>query len=94
VLDPDTSEHRNGLSSDLLRLVKVVEVSSLIDRGSLGAWQSAGSEPVDVRARARVDELLEKYEPKSLAPEIQEELWKIVEWSARSADLDSVPHHA
>jgi trimethylamine--corrinoid protein Co-methyltransferase len=90
-----------GHRPDFLKLKKTRELfrkehslpSSLIDRGSLGAWQSAGCEPVEARARARVEELLGQYEPKPLAPEVEEELWKLVERAARSAGVDSVPRY-
>ena len=68
--------------------------SALIDRGSLDAWQSAGCKPVETRARERVDELLGQYERKPLLPEVEEELWKVVERAARDAGLDSVPRYA
>jgi len=88
-----------GHRPDFLKLKQTRELfrkehsqpSSLIDRGSLGAWQSGACESLENRARARVDELLGQYEPKPLAPEVEEELWKIVERAARSAGVDSVP---
>lgn len=91
-----------GHRADFLKLKQTRELfrkefslpSPLIDRGSLGAWQSGECESLDARARARVDELLGQYEPEPLAPEVEEELWKLVERAARSAGVDSVPRCA
>ncbi|HEY5656427.1 MAG TPA: trimethylamine methyltransferase family protein [Myxococcota bacterium] len=67
--------------------------SALIDRGSLGAWQSGGCKSLQARAKERVEALLAQYEPKPLAPEVEEELWKLVERAARSAGVASVPRY-
>jgi trimethylamine--corrinoid protein Co-methyltransferase len=91
-----------GHRPDFLKLKQTRELfkkehslpSALIDRGSLAAWKSAGSKPADVRARERVEELLGQYERKPLAPDVEEELWKLVERAARNAGLDSVPRFA
>lgn len=91
-----------GHRADFLKLKQTRELfkkeqslpSALIDRGSLGAWQSAGCKPAEARARERVEELLGQYERKPLAPEVEEELWKLVERAARNAGLDSVPRYA
>ncbi len=91
-----------GHRADFLKLKQTRELfkkeqslpSALIDRGSLGAWQSAGSKPADARARERVEELLGQYERKPLAPEVEEELWKLVERAVQNAGVDSVPRYA
>jgi trimethylamine--corrinoid protein Co-methyltransferase len=67
--------------------------SALIDRGSLGAWQSDGCKSLHARAKERVEELLAQYERKPLAPEVEEELWKLVEGAARGAGVGSVPRY-
>lgn len=91
-----------GHRPDFLKLKQTRELfkkehtlpSALIDRGSLAAWQSAGCKPVEKRARERVEELLSQYERKPLDPEVEEELWKLVERAARNAGLDSIPRFA
>jgi trimethylamine:corrinoid methyltransferase-like protein len=63
----------------------------VIDRGSLRAWEEAGSRDTDSRARSRVAELVASYNRAELAAETEREMRAIVEHHARPAGLDRLP---
>jgi len=65
--------------------------SSVIDRGSLRAWQQAGCPDTFARARARVKELLADYERPALPVEIERELRGLIEQKARRVGMDKLP---
>jgi trimethylamine--corrinoid protein Co-methyltransferase len=84
----------NFLAQDLTRqLYKDVQYmpSDVIDRGSLRAWKQNGSNGIFARANHRVKELLSKYSPPDLSPEIEKELSRIVSSHAQNAGMDSLP---
>ncbi|MBC7259081.1 MAG: trimethylamine methyltransferase family protein [Chloroflexi bacterium] len=90
---------RMGLGCDFLmlpetrRLFRLEQVlpSPVIDRGSLGAWQAAGSPGTLARARERVRTLLAAYSRPSLAPDVERELYAIVRSEARRVGLEHLP---
>jgi trimethylamine--corrinoid protein Co-methyltransferase len=65
--------------------------SAVIDRGTLRAWQEAGSADAFAHARARVRELLGRYRRPELAPDVERELFAIVEREAGRAGLVHLP---
>jgi len=65
--------------------------SEIIDRGSLDAWEKKGSPSTLDRARARVDELVSKYEPVPVPGELRTELGRIATAAARQFGMDSLP---
>jgi trimethylamine--corrinoid protein Co-methyltransferase len=65
--------------------------SALIDRGSLRSWIEAGSTSAAERARARADELVERYERPDLPSETEEEMRRIMERAARGAGMSTLP---
>lgn len=65
--------------------------SALIDRGSLRSWIDAGSPTTAERARARVDELVERYERPDLPSETEKEIRRIMESVARGAGMSALP---
>jgi trimethylamine--corrinoid protein Co-methyltransferase len=65
--------------------------SEIIDRGSLDAWEKKGSPSTLDRARARVDELVSKYEPAPVPGELRTELRRIATACARQFGMDSLP---
>jgi trimethylamine--corrinoid protein Co-methyltransferase len=65
--------------------------SAVIDRGTLRAWQEAGSADAFARARARVRELLGRYRRPELAADVERELFAIVEREAGRAGLIHLP---
>ena len=84
----------NFLAQNLTRqLYKDVQYmpSDVIDRGSLRAWKQKGSDQVFARAKVRVQELRESYQPKGLASDLERELHKIVSTYAREAGMDTLP---
>jgi len=90
---------RLGLGCDFLmlpetrRLFRLEQAlpSPVIDRGSLGAWQAAGSPDTLARARERVRALLAAYARPSLAPDAERELYAIVRSEARRVGLERLP---
>jgi trimethylamine--corrinoid protein Co-methyltransferase len=84
----------NFLAQDLTRqLYKDVQYmpSDVIDRSSLRAWKQKGSNEVFARAKVRVQELLESYQPTGMSSELERELHKIVSTYAREAGMDILP---
>ena len=65
--------------------------SSVIDRGSIRAWQEGGSMDTFSRAKARVVELLESYQRPLIPSEQENELRDMVEGIARQAGMDKLP---
>ncbi len=65
--------------------------SKVIDRGSLEAWIEGGEQTTWDRAAARVDQLLEAYEPNGLTDELRSELRSIARHAARSFGMDDLP---
>jgi trimethylamine--corrinoid protein Co-methyltransferase len=65
--------------------------SEIIDRGSLDAWEKKGALSTLDRARARVDELVSKYEPAPVPGELRTELRRIATATARQFGMDSLP---
>ena len=65
--------------------------SSVIDRGSLRAWQDAGRLDTTVRARARTEEILTGYHRPRASDEQEAELRGLVASLARQAGMDSLP---
>ena len=65
--------------------------SSVIDRGSIRTWQQGGSLDAFARAKARVKELLARYQKPALPPEAERELRGIVEREAKKAGMDKLP---
>ncbi|MBN1483227.1 MAG: trimethylamine methyltransferase family protein [Chloroflexia bacterium] len=65
--------------------------SDVIDRGSLDAWQKKGSKTAFERAKDRVRELLERYEPSPISTELRAELRRIATRAAQKFGLDELP---
>ena len=65
--------------------------SSIIDRGSLDAWRARGSPSTFERARSRVDELLQTYQPPVLAEGLPAELRRIATTTARTFGMEELP---
>ena len=65
--------------------------SKVIDRDSVRGWQQEGRLDTFARARARVQALLQEYQPPQLPAEPLEELKAMVEALARGAGLDGLP---
>jgi trimethylamine--corrinoid protein Co-methyltransferase len=65
--------------------------SAVIDRGSLRTWQHTGSTDVYVRAKARVRELLNAYQPPELPSHQVAELRALVAGLAKEAGMDKLP---
>jgi trimethylamine:corrinoid methyltransferase-like protein len=63
----------------------------VLDRGTLRAWQEAGSADAFARAGARVAELLTRYRRPELSAEVERKLTAVVEREARRAGLDHLP---
>jgi len=64
--------------------------SPVIDRDTLRGWQQAGGPDAFLRAKERVRQLLESYEPPRTPPEIIRELNHLVEHKAREFDIGNV----
>jgi len=88
-----------GLHSDFLKLKETRKLfkleqhlpSSVIDRGSLRAWQEAGSPDAFTRARTRAKELLAAYKRPQLSAEAERAMFAIVEREARRVGLERLP---
>jgi len=66
--------------------------SPVIDRDSIRGWQQAGGLDAFARAKVRVNQLLEKYQPPELPPEQVSELLKMVTHLAQAAGMDRLPY--
>ncbi len=90
---------RVGLGGDFLQLSDTRRLfrleqwfpSRVIDRGTLGAWQEAGSPDTFARARDRVQALLAAYVRPDLPPDVERELFAIVRAEAQRCGLDTLP---
>jgi len=65
--------------------------SEVIDRDTLEAWEKKGSKSAWERAQNRVDELLAKYQPSSMASEVKKELHDITTQAANKAGMKKLP---
>ncbi|MBN1146459.1 MAG: trimethylamine methyltransferase family protein [Anaerolineales bacterium] len=65
--------------------------SAVIDRDSIRGWQQGGRQDAFARARARVQSLLEAYQPLQFQPGQREALVEMVERLARQAGMDALP---
>ncbi len=65
--------------------------SSVIDRGSIRAWQASGESDAFARARARVQELLAAYRRPPISADEERELRTLVERLAREEGMDTLP---
>jgi trimethylamine--corrinoid protein Co-methyltransferase len=65
--------------------------SSVIDRGSYRSWLDGGRLDTFARARSRVTELLDAYEPPVMAREEERELRQMMAGIGRSAGMDRLP---
>jgi trimethylamine--corrinoid protein Co-methyltransferase len=65
--------------------------SPVIDRGSNRSWLDGGRLDTFARAKSRVVELLEAYEPPVMAPEEERELRQMMANIAQSAGMDRLP---
>ena len=88
-----------GLSGDFLKLKETRQLfrseqylpSTVIDRGSLRAWQEAGAQDAFSRAGERVDALVAEYERRPLRPEIERELERMGEAEGQRTGLAGLP---
>lgn len=65
--------------------------SSVVDRGSLDAWEKAGAASALERARSRVDELVASYQRQPISQELQAELRRIATKAANQFGMDGLP---
>ncbi len=65
--------------------------SSVIDRGSLEAWKQKGSKTAWERAKDRVKELLDTYEPSAMAEDVRKELRAITLEAAEKFGMEELP---
>jgi trimethylamine--corrinoid protein Co-methyltransferase len=65
--------------------------SSVIDRGSLEAWKKKGSKTAWERARDRVGQLLQEYEPSPLPGDVRDQLRAITLDAAKRFGMDELP---
>lgn len=65
--------------------------SAVIDRGSVRAWQEDGKPDAGLRARQRVQELLNAYQPPQIPQEQVAELSQMVVHLAQQAGMDHLP---
>ena len=65
--------------------------SSVIDRGSVRAWQQNGSLDALARAKTRVQELLAAYEPPAFDEQLVKETVSLIENLAKQAGMDKLP---
>jgi len=90
---------KTGASGEFLKLPETRRLfrleqhlpSAVIDRGSLRAWEEAGSRDAFSRARARVEELLAAYRRPRLAPDVERALHAVVEPLAARTGLEGLP---
>lgn len=88
-------DHRAGFlglkhTRDFFKLEQAMP-SAVIDRSTVRAWEEAGRPDTAGRCRARVAELLAKYERPSLPPESEAALRGIVAAAARRAGMAALP---
>jgi len=74
----------------LFRLEQMLP-SAVIDRGSLRAWEEAGSPDAFARARVRVTELVARYTRPELPPDLERGLYDIARREARRWGLERLP---
>jgi trimethylamine--corrinoid protein Co-methyltransferase len=67
--------------------------SSVIDRDSIRGWQQEGRQDAFARAKTRVAQLLEAYQPPDLPEAGYRELVGIVERAARQAGMERLPNY-
>jgi trimethylamine--corrinoid protein Co-methyltransferase len=65
--------------------------SPVVDRGSLDAWQKAGSKDAFHRAQERVEQLVKKAPPSPLPEDVKRELTEIATTAARSHGMATLP---
>ena len=65
--------------------------SSVIDRGSLDAWQKKGAQSSDMRAAERVEQLLKTFQPNPLDEKTRKELRKITQRAAKKCGMEELP---
>jgi trimethylamine:corrinoid methyltransferase-like protein len=65
--------------------------SNVIDRDTLRSWTEAGKVDTFGRARLRLAELLEKYQPPSAREDQMRQLVELVSIHARAAGMDQLP---
>ena len=65
--------------------------SAVIDRGSIRTWQQNGSTDTFGRARTKLKELLNAYQPPDLPTEQVTELQSMVSRLAKEAGMDKLP---
>ncbi len=90
---------RAGLAGEFLKLPETRKLfrleqhlpSSVIDRGSLRAWQEAGSRDTFSRAGSRAAELLDSYRRPVLGAERERGLRAVVEPLAAAAGMHGLP---
>jgi trimethylamine--corrinoid protein Co-methyltransferase len=90
---------RVGLAGEFLKLPDTRRLfrveqhlpSAVIDRGSLRAWEEAGSADTFVRARARAAELVAAYRRPELDPRREKALMSVAEPLVGAAGLDRLP---
>lgn len=90
---------RTGLAGEFLKLQDTRTFfrqeqhlpSSVIDRGSLRAWQESGRPDAFARARGRVGELLDRYRRPPLAPEREEAMLALIRREAARVGLEPLP---
>jgi trimethylamine--corrinoid protein Co-methyltransferase len=90
---------RTGLAGEFLKLKETRDLfrqeqhlpSSVIDRGTLGAWQDAGKPDAFARARVRVEELLAQYRRPVLDAEREQAMLALMRREAARVDLDALP---
>jgi trimethylamine---corrinoid protein Co-methyltransferase len=68
--------------------------SAVLDRGSIRAWQAAGSLDTFDRAKARMADLLAAYQRPALLAEAERELHDMVAFLAREAGMEQLPELA
>lgn len=66
--------------------------SSVIDRGSVRAWQQSGSSDAFARAKVHTREILNAYQTPALPIELVNEMRSMVERLAANAGLDKLPN--
>jgi trimethylamine--corrinoid protein Co-methyltransferase len=88
-----------GLAGEFLKLKETRDLfrseqhlpSAVIDRGSLRAWEEAGSRDTYDRARSRVAELLASYKRPVLPAGTEREMRDVVERQAKLAGMERLP---
>ena len=65
--------------------------SPVVDRLSLDGWRRAGAKGIVARAKERVNELLAKYEPEPLPPDVERDLRALLEDVMKRYGIEKVP---